>query len=72
LRIKLKNAREKNGFTQKEFAEKIGVKLATYQKYEQGARTPKLDMMKTILEKLNENSIEIFDNDRGKKRCGEM
>lgn len=45
---KLKQCREKAGFTQKEIAKKIGVSDISYQYYELGIRNPKEKVVKRI------------------------
>ena len=42
--------REKNGLTQEELGDKLGISQVTISQYESGARTPNLFMAKTIAE----------------------
>ena len=52
---KLKQFREKAGFTQKEMAKRIGVSDISYQYYELGIRNPKSKTVKRIELVLNTN-----------------
>lgn len=38
VKMKLRELRERSGFTQKAFAERVGIPVRTYQNYEQGHR----------------------------------
>lgn len=62
---KLKEYREKSGFTQKEMAKKIGVSDISYQYYELGIRNPKENVVKRIEIILGTN-ICITDKDKVK------
>lgn len=62
---KLKEYREKSGFTQKEMAKKIGVSDISYQYYELGIRNPKEKVVKRIEIILGTN-ICITDKDKVK------
>lgn len=44
----LKHYREIYGFTQKSLADKLGITIRAYQRYESGEREPKLDVLINI------------------------
>lgn len=50
---RLRETRIKNGFTQQNMADKLGISLNAYQKYEQAERSPSLDCLVKI--------ADIFD-----------
>lgn len=58
--LKIKKMRIDAGYTQEEFAKKIGVSIRTYGNYEQGRRFPRPMLMKKILKELNTESANIF------------
>lgn len=58
-RIKL--YREDRNFSQKEFAEKIGVSNSRVSNWEQGINRPDVDLLKTICEVLNISPSELLD-----------
>ena len=57
---KLKECREKAGFTQKEMAKKIGVSDISYQYYELGIRNPKPKAVKRMELILNINLCIVY------------
>jgi len=58
MEIDLKKIREQNGFmTQSEMADKLGVKLRTVQKYEQGFPIPK-SMEKLIVHEFKSGDLK--------------
>lgn len=59
---KLKTAREKNGLTQKDMGEHLGIPYQDYQKYEYGLIFPKMKRFKEINEKLNLINARSFYN----------
>lgn len=58
-RIKL--YREDRNFSQKEFAEKIGVSNSRVSNWEQGINRPDVDLLKKICEVLNVSPSELMD-----------
>ncbi len=60
LNIKLRNAREKAGFTQAEVAEKVGISVTAYQRYEAERRVPNVYIAKLIAKALNSTVEELF------------
>lgn len=60
MRVKLKEAREKKGFSQKAFSEKIKVPASTYNQYENGERNIPAEIAKVIAKELNVKIDEIF------------
>lgn len=46
-------ARVKAGLTQKDVANKIGIAVSNYQKYEYGERTPKAQLLEKLAKVLN-------------------
>lgn len=50
--IRLKELREKNGITQKAFANSCNIATSTYNQYETGKRQPDLETLKKLAEKL--------------------
>ena len=50
---RLRETRKKCGFTQQNMADKLGISLNAYQKYEQAERSPSLECLVTI--------ADIFD-----------
>ena len=53
--------RENRNFSQKEFAEKIGVSNSRVSNWEQGINRPDVDLLKTICEVLNISPSELLD-----------
>lgn len=49
----LKEQRIERGFTKKEFAEYMGIPFDTYKAYEQGSRTPKIEVILNFAKALN-------------------
>lgn len=62
MRIKLKQLRESQGFTQKQVAEVIGLARNSYTQIETGEKTPSLPVALKIKEALNYTGDDIFDN----------
>jgi len=69
----IKRWREKEGLSQEELGEKLGLSRATIASYEQGARTPKIETQEIICEYFRhsldelrniEVPIEFIDNTR--------
>lgn len=56
----LKCARERNGFSQKDVAEKIGVAKSTYSLYESGNREPNVQTIKKIADVLNVSADDLL------------
>jgi len=52
MKLNIKQWRLVNGFKQKEFAEKVGMKLSTYQSRENGKSKWKIDEVTTICDYL--------------------
>ena len=50
---RLREMRMKCGFTQQNMADKLGISLNAYQKYEQAERSPSLDCLVLIADILN-------------------
>lgn len=59
----LKRIRIEKGFSQKEFAEKLGVAKSTYCMYESGNREPNVQTIKRISELLNVPTDELLGLD---------
>ena len=59
----LKNAREKNNFTQKYVAEAIGVAKSTYSLYESGGREPNVPTIKKLANLLGVSTDELLGID---------
>ena len=60
MRTKLKEAREKRGFTQTELAESAGITVRSYQYYEAGEQKPSVDIAIKIARKLETTVEELF------------
>lgn len=60
LDTKLKQAREKAGLTQVEIAEKVGISIRAYQRYESEKRVPNVYTAKLIAKALNSTVEELF------------
>lgn len=56
----LRAAREKNGLSQKDMAESIGVAKSTYSLYESGNREPNVQTIKKIANTLNVSADELL------------
>lgn len=50
---RLREMRKKCGFTQQNMADKLGISLNAYQKYEQAERSPSLDCLVAIADIFN-------------------
>lgn len=60
---KIKEIRERRGFSQKEVAEKIGVACSTYSLYESGKREPDVEKIKKIAKALEVSGDDLLDID---------
>lgn len=60
---RLKNERKKNGLSQKEFANKLGINARTYASYERGERDISTSVLLNICKTLNISSDVILGND---------
>ena len=60
---KIMNLRKKNGFSQEELAEKVGVARQTISKWELGETSPDLKQAKKISKIFNVSLDELTDND---------
>ena len=58
---RIRSYREDRNFSQKEFAEKIGVSNYRVSNWEQGINRPDVDLLKTICEVLNISPSELLD-----------
>ncbi len=58
----LKRIRTEKGYTQKDFAEKLGVAKSTYCMYENGKREPNLKTVQRISELLNISTNDLINN----------
>lgn len=58
----LKRIRTEKGYTQKEFAEKLGVAKSTYCMYENGKREPNLKTVRRISELLSISTNDLINN----------
>lgn len=65
---KIKQARKKAGYTQKELGEKLGISQVRVAQYENGIRNPKIETIKKIAEALN---VEIIDLIPGLTKLGD-
>ncbi len=59
---KLKERREALGLTQRQVAEKIGVKYQVYQRYEKGVREPSISMALRLAKALNATAEELYSS----------
>lgn len=59
----LKKIRLDNNLTQKEFAEKLGVKTSTYSNYEKNLREPSSEFINTLANKFNIDLFELLKGD---------
>ena len=64
----LKNERKKNGLSQKEFADKLGINARTYASYERGERDISTAVLLNICKVLNISSDRLLGNDTNAKR----
>ena len=60
MNINLKKAREKQGLTQVEVAEKANITERAYQRYEAGKRVPNATTAKLIARALNSTVEKLF------------
>lgn len=51
--MRLKKLREETGYSQKDFAKKLGIPSTTYNNYETGFREPDFDVLKELSKALN-------------------
>ena len=68
--IMFKIAREKNNYTQKEVAEKVGLAKNSYQSIELGLRYPSLETLESLCEFFDFDFLEVVDhmyNDKKEK-----
>ena len=68
---KLKELRHKHRLTQSEMAERIGVAMRSYQKYEGGERFPKAQIIERICKEFSLTNAELFSDD-SKQSKGEV
>lgn len=61
FQAKLKEARKKAGYTQKEVAELLGINHTTYCGYETGKRLPDVHMVKKIAAALNTTGDDLLE-----------
>ena len=57
---KLKERREALNLTQKEVADRVGIAVQVYQRYEYGERLPQVDVAIALSEILNSTVEELF------------
>lgn len=60
----LKEQRLNLGLTQKEMAEKMGVKYQSYQAYERGISSPSLENLLKIAEIYNSSLDDLFEREK--------
>lgn len=60
---RLKEIRKKSGYTQQNMADKLGITLNAYQKYEQAERFPSLDCLVNIADILNVSTDYLLCRD---------
>lgn len=58
---RIRQYRERKHYTQKEFAEKIGVSNSRVSNWEQGINRPDVDILKSICEALEVSPSELLD-----------
>lgn len=63
--VAIRNAREMAGITQEKAAERVGIKVQVWQKYEYGARSPKDPMLEKIASVLG-GDISVLTTFSGK------
>ncbi len=61
---KLREMRMKRGFTQQNMADKLGISLNAYQKYEQAERSPSLDCLVLIADILDISTDDLLCRDK--------
>ena len=57
---RLKELRNETGQTQKEFADSLGLRLSTYQKYEEGVRRPSDDIKVLLADRFKVSVQHLF------------
>lgn len=57
---RLKSFRSETGMTQKEFAASLGLRLSTYQKYEEGVRRPSDDIKVLLADRFGVSVQHLF------------
>lgn len=62
----LKKIREKNGLTQEQFADKIGVKRTTYISYETSKTSPGFELIEKIAEVFGISLLEFSEDEQTK------
>lgn len=67
LAEKIKQIRERNGMTQKQVAELMGISQQAYGQYESGSRKPKSETLQRIAQALNVRLYEFFLDDSCEK-----
>lgn len=68
MSIRIREARERAGLSQKGLAEELGIKPTTFNGYETGAHDPKSDILKAIAERCNTTVdflLGLTDDPRG-------
>lgn len=60
MNTKLKNTRRQKGLTQAEVAKRAGITVTGYSRYENGQRTPRVDVAKRIANALGSTVDELF------------
>lgn len=60
MNTKLKNTRHQKGLTQAEVAKKARITSTGYSRYENGQRTPRVDVAKRIANALGSTVDELF------------
>ncbi len=63
----LKKIREKNGLTQEQFADKIGIKRTTYISYETSKTSPGFDLIEKIAEVFGVSLLEFSEDEEQPK-----
>lgn len=63
---KLVSAREREGLSQKQVAESVGITTACYQRYEYGQRLPQVDVAVKISKILNADVSTLFEDEDNK------
>ncbi len=58
---RIKRVRDKRGITQKELADKIGVKAAVISNWETGKNRPNVDLLPAICKALSVSADELLD-----------
>ena len=61
-KTKLRKAREDHGYTQRDIAEKAGIAILSYQRYENGKRRPDIDTAFAICDIFGTSVEEMFKN----------